>query len=66
MKGEVQLNVMAEPMEHFTTFDDNYLSSLISSHKTGDGLSAVVLKDNMKDVCKEVMAHWYNIKGDEF
>ena len=53
-------------MDNFTTFDDNYLSSLIKDHKTGDGLQAVMMKDGMTEVCKEIMAHWYNIKGDEF
>ena len=29
MQGEIELNVVAEPMEHFTSDDDKYLSNLI-------------------------------------
>ena len=63
MQGPVELSVVTEPMDHFTTFDDNYLTKLISEQKKGTGYEAVLLKDGMKQVATEVMAHWYNIKG---
>ena len=50
MKGEVTLNVVTEPMDHFTTFDDNYLSSLLSENKKGSGYNTVVLKEGMENV----------------
>ena len=27
---------------------------------------SVVLKDDMKYICKKVMYHWYNIKADDY
>ena len=66
MKGEVLLDIVEEPMDHFTTWDDNYLSQLLRDHKTGEGLNCVILKDKMKELVQEVMGHWYNIKGAEF
>ena len=37
MKGEVELNVIEEPMDHFTTFDDDYLKKLLNEEKKGQG-----------------------------
>ena len=66
MAGEVILDVVEEPMEHFTTWDDNYLSQLLREHKTGEGLNCVILKDKMIELVQEVMGHWYNIKRAEY
>ena len=65
MQGEVQLNIISEPMDHFTTFDDNYLNKLLMDEQKGNGLDAVILKEGMLNIVTEVMSHWYNIKGDE-
>ena len=65
MKGEVQLNVVSEPNEHFTTFDDSYLHKLLDEQKKGSGATTVLPKDGMKKVATEVMKHWYNLgEGD--
>ena len=66
MKGEIELNVVEEPMDHFTTEDDSFLHRLISDKQKGEGATAVILKSDMKEVAGEVMAHWYNIKGADF
>ena len=65
MKGTVELSVVTEPMDHFTTFDDNYLQKLINEQKKGAGYEAVLLKDGMRQVATEVMGHWYNVKGGD-
>jgi hypothetical protein len=37
MKGKMTLNVVTEPMEHFTTDDDAYLHKLLDEKKKGEG-----------------------------
>lgn len=36
MKGNIELNVFEEPMEHFTTEDDTYLKKLVEEKKRGE------------------------------
>ena len=62
MKGEMTLNVVMEPAEHFTAEDDSYLGNILSDHRKGPLEVSVILKDDMKDVCKDLMGHWYNLK----
>ena len=66
MKGEMTLSVVTEPMDHFTTEDEAYLKKLLDSKKKDDGSKSVVLRDDMQEVARDVMAHWYNIKGQDF
>ena len=66
MSGPVELNVIEEPMDHFTTFDDSYLKQLLNDNMKGSGYNTYIIKDDMKNVAEQVMAHWYNIKGFEF
>ena len=65
MQGPITLNVINEPMDHFTTEDDGFLKSLIDDKKKGEGYKTVLLKDDMKSVASTVMSHWYNIQGTE-
>ena len=63
MKGTIELNIINEPMEHFTTDDDGFLKSLIEEKKKGEGYKSVLLKEDMKTVAGTVMKHWYNVEG---
>ena len=63
MKGTIELNIINEPMDHFTMEDDNFLKSLIEEKKKGEGYKSVLLKDDMKAVAATVMKHWYNVDG---
>ena len=65
MKGPIELNVFEEPMEHFTTEDDNYLKRLVDEKKKGESYTAVVVKDDMMAICTDVMSHWFNVKGQD-
>lgn len=65
MKGTIELNVVEEPMDHFTTEDDNYLKKLVEDKKRGESFRAVVVKDDMMTICTDVMAHWFNVKGQD-
>ena len=65
MNNEVTLNVISEPQDHFTVDDDHYLKSLISDKRKGPLAVSVIIKDDMKQICSEVMAHWYNIKEND-
>lgn len=64
--GDVRLNVIEEPMDHFTTVDDSFLKNLITKKQKQDNNIYVVLKDDMKDITKEVMDHWYNVTGKQY
>mgnify|MGYP002396078329 CR=1 FL=1 len=66
MKGEITLNVVMEPQDHFNAEDDSYLGNILSEKRKGPLEVSVILKDDMKDVCKDLMAHWYNLKGAEY
>ena len=66
MQEEIHLNIVNEPMEHYTNEDDIYLDELIKKKKKGESYMSVVLKDDMKYICKKVMNHWYNIKSDDY
>ena len=66
MKGEMTLNVVTEPQDHFTTDDDTYLHKLLDEKKKGEGYSTTVLKTDMDDICRTVMSHWYNFKDAEY
>ena len=61
MQGPITLNIVEEPMEHFTNEDDTFLSNLIREKKKGEGYKAVLLKKDMIDVASTVMGHWYNL-----
>ena len=65
MKGEMTLNVVQEPMDHFTIDDDHYLRDLLAEKRKGPLAVSVILKDDMKTICAEVMSHWYNLHGAE-
>ena len=52
-------------MDHFTNEDDNFLHRIISDKQKGEGIRAVILKDDMKDVTSQVMAHWFNVKDGD-
>jgi len=65
MKKNIELNVVEEPMDHFTTDDDNYLKRLVEEKKKGESFRAVIVKDDMMQICDDVMGHWFNIKGQD-
>lgn len=65
MNGQIELNVFEEPMDHFTTDDDNYLKRLVEEKKRGESFKAVVVKDDMIGICNDVMGHWFNVKGED-
>ena len=65
MSGEVELSVIQEPQDHFTSEDDTYLHKLISPKEKGNGASCAVLKEDMKEITNDVMGHWYNLHGAE-
>ena len=50
MQGNITLNVVEEPMDHFTTEDDSFLHRLINEKGKGEGYNQVILKDDMKQV----------------
>ena len=60
------LDLVAEPMDHFTTEDDAFLHKLLNEKKKGTGYETVIIKDDMKDIAKDVMDHWYAVKGADF
>ena len=62
----MELNVILEPMDHFTQEDESFLQKLISKKKKGESFRAVVLKNDMKLIGEEVMKHWYGIKGKDY
>ena len=66
MKGEMELDVIEEPQDHLTVEDDKWLEELLTEKRKGPLEVSVILKDDMKDICKQVMAHWYNVKGKDF
>lgn len=66
MQEDIHLNVVNEPMEHYTNDDDIYLDELIKKKKKGYDYMTILMKDDLKYICKKVMSHWYNIKGDDF
>ena len=63
MNSEMTLDIVAEPMDHFTTEDDAFLHKLLNEKKKGEGYNTVIIKDDMKDIAKDVMDHWYAVKG---
>jgi hypothetical protein len=42
------------------------LKLLISKKKKGESFRAVVLKNDMKLIGEDIMAHWYGIKGKDY
>ena len=66
MQNPMELNIILEPMDHFTQEDESFLQKLISKKKKGESFRAVVLKNDMKLIGEEIMAHWYGIKGKDY
>ena len=66
MKDEMTLNVVMEPSEHFTAEDDSYLGALLDEKRKGPLELSVILKDDMKEICKDLVGHWYNLKDGEY
>ena len=66
MKDEMTLNVVMEPSEHFTAEDDSYLGNLLDEKRKGPLELSVILKDDMKEICKDLVGHWYNLKDAEY
>ena len=66
MKDEMTLNVVMEPSEHFTAEDDSYLGHLLDEKRKGPLELSVILKDDMKEICKDLVGHWYNLKDAEY
>ena len=60
------LDLVSEPMDHFTVEDDSFLKTLLNEKKKGEGYNTVIIKDDMKDIAKDVMGHWYAVKGGDF
>jgi len=65
MSNDVELSVIQEPQDHFTSEDDSYLHKLISPKEKGNGGNCAVLKPDMMEVTNDIMAHWYNLHGVE-
>lgn len=63
MKKDVELNIIVEPMDHFSNEDDTFLSNLLRENQSGSGANVVYVKSKMKGVAREVMEHWYNLHG---
>ena len=66
MKSDMILSVIEQPMDHFTTEDDAFLRKLLDAKKKGEGYKTALLRDDMQEVCRDVMEHWYNIKGKDY
>ena len=47
MKKDVELNVIVEPMDHFTNEDDTFLSNLLRENRSGEGANVVYVKSKM-------------------